>query len=224
MRRCSYPVTHKIGCATPIFKTYQQQCATAQIELYQKYWRCEERDRQGGRCFNCQNGHNKGHQNKKGKVFKAGVFWAAYPLDSANQIKSFSEGITASLQGIFDTWGKVLPKIAKGECKGETRAALELHWAQTRALLYGDSRDDISSELTSHTTCICCLISAPLHPLFCGHAICQECLECFAKHERNHFELSKCPLHSHREWTNPWRASFKPPTSGLRVLSLDGYV
>jgi len=209
----------KIGNLTHIFDDYRQPCELAQRELYQKYWYCEEKDRHGKRCVNCQKGHTKGHQDYKGKVFRAGNFWAAYELDSTGHIEFFSQKIIDHLKWIFNDWEERLRGIMPKEGK---RAALELHLART-SMLYGHSGADISPKLTSHTTCLCCLISTPVHPLFCGHVICQECLESFAKKEQNDFELSRCPLHSNSEWTPPWRTNLSPPTSGLRILSLDGY-
>jgi len=210
----------KIGNSTHIFDKYRQPCGTAQRELYQKYWYCEERDRHGKRCANCQNGHAKGHQDHGGKVFRAGNFSAAYKLDSLDQIELFGQNIIRHLQWIFNNWEGNLPGIVPEE---EKRKALELHLART-SILYGhDGADDILPKLTSHTICLCCLISTPVHLLFCGHVICQECLEGFAKKEKNDFELSKCPLHGNTGWTRLWRTNFSPPTSGLRILSLDGY-
>ncbi|KAG0640049.1 hypothetical protein HOY80DRAFT_865708, partial [Tuber brumale] len=74
------------GNSSHIFERYREQCGIAQRELYQKHWRCEERDRHANRCVNHQNGHTKGHQNHKGKVFRAGNFRATHELDSVDQI------------------------------------------------------------------------------------------------------------------------------------------
>jgi len=221
LKQKAYPVTGAIGNSTLIFETYRRQCEIAQAELYQKHWRCEEKDRHGKRCANSQNGHTKGHQDDKGKVFRAGEYWATSELDSMHQIEIYCQTIITYLQWIFSDWEKKLPTIVG--FKEAKRAALNLHLRQV-SMLYSQGGANISRELTSHTTCSCCLISSPLHPLFCGHVICQECLESFAKKKANDFQLSKCPLHDDYKWMPPWKTSFNHPTTGLRILCLDGYV
>ncbi|RPA95785.1 FabD/lysophospholipase-like protein [Choiromyces venosus 120613-1] len=207
------------GNAILIFEKYREQCRIAQRELYQKYWPCEAKDRHGRRCANHLNGHSKGHQDHKGKVFTAGGFWTKHIIDSRELIEFFSKQTSTQLQKIFDDWEAKLPAI--NGLKEEKYAALVLHLGRT-STLYDHSGADTSLRAASHTTCFCCLISTPLHPLFCGHVICQECLESLAKNGQDDFELSRCPRHNDREWTPPWRTSINPPTVGLRILSLDG--
>ncbi|CUS11969.1 unnamed protein product [Tuber aestivum] len=160
----------EIGNTTRIFETYREQCETAQKELYQKYWCCEKRDHKGRRCANRQNGHQKGHQNYKGRVFGAGAFWAESVLDSPDLIEFFNQEITTDLEKRCNYWEAKLPEIQKEGFEEEKKVALETHIALCCATLYRH-RGPYISKLTSHTTCSFCLISTPLYPLFCGHAM-----------------------------------------------------
>lgn len=178
----------------------------------------------GRRCANLQGGHLKGHQDYKGRVFQAGEFWAEHPLDSPDQIEFFNQRITDKLQEICNNWETKLPEMKRGGSKEQKRVALEDHLVLSNTILHQKSGQDLLPRLASHDTCSFCLILTPLYPLLCGHTICQECLECFAKKVGYNLKLSECPLHADHEWAPPWTVTLKPPTAGLRILSLDGYV
>lgn len=75
--------------------------------------------------------------------------------------------------------------------------------------------------LKSNLTCIYCLRRRPEHILSCGHAICDICLRIFGQpiSPRGYqFVLHRCILCSSGTIT----AGFKPPTAGIRILSIDG--
>jgi hypothetical protein len=77
-----------------------------------------------------------------------------------------------------------------------------------------------------HTTCLSCFNHPPEHKLPCGHLICTPCARDFGKIDGGHgLSAAICPLHESKQWAGSERlATLQPPSAGLRVLSLDGYV
>lgn len=76
--------------------------------------------------------------------------------------------------------------------------------------------------IKSNTTCLCCLTQLPEHELPCGHSLCDQCLLIFADELESaeyHFSLNSCLL---CQAQIGFRARLKPPTAGVRVLSIDG--
>ena len=68
----------------------------------------------------------------------------------------------------------------------------------------------------SLTTCYCCLMEVPEHPLQCGHVLCTGCIKAYGyQHDSHSVVIEYCPLHS---------IHFKPDYAGVRILSLDGFV
>ncbi|KAI5796092.1 acyl transferase/acyl hydrolase/lysophospholipase, partial [Pyronema domesticum] len=74
----------------------------------------------------------------------------------------------------------------------------------------------------SRSTCLCCLSRYPERGLPCGHTICEKCIQIFGQKSNPYghiFRISRCPLcGDSREVT----AHIKPPTAGVRLLSIDG--
>src|SRR5213083_2078559 len=77
-------------------------------------------------------------------------------------------------------------------------------------------------------TCLCCLFNNPEHVLACRHALCNTCVTKFnlssgSNEPSTRICIRSCPFGcpSHRPgW--PWISFMKPPSAGVRVLSLDG--
>jgi hypothetical protein len=79
----------------------------------------------------------------------------------------------------------------------------------------------------SHSTCFCCLMQVPQHPLRCGHVLCTACIKAYGspKQSRVTWEMKYCPLHegeTQERGTSTWVIKFKPEFAGVRLLSLDG--
>lgn len=81
------------------------------------------------------------------------------------------------------------------------------------------------SEMQSTTVCLCCFKSAPEHVLGCGHGYCECCLRIHGIDEssihgvRDVFRLDVCVVCGK---TMTFSARLKPPTAGIRLLSIDG--
>ena len=73
----------------------------------------------------------------------------------------------------------------------------------------------------SNQTCLPCLRRKPEHGLSCGHSVCETCVRMFGRPvlgSEYTYELGSCPLCS-SGWLT---AALKPPTAGVRILSIDG--
>jgi hypothetical protein len=82
-----------------------------------------------------------------------------------------------------------------------------------------------SRMIVSHRICLCCLFQAPVHPLLCGHIICDNCFCASGGRAREHVvRLEWCPVCG-MNWSQG-RANveivLKPDNCGIRVLTLDG--
>jgi len=82
-----------------------------------------------------------------------------------------------------------------------------------------------ASKYISLTTCYCCLMEVPEHPLQCGHVLCTRCVKAYDyQHDSHSMLMDYCPLHSTHRFDRPWIIHFKPNYAGVRILTLDGFV
>jgi len=83
-----------------------------------------------------------------------------------------------------------------------------------------------TDDYVSHTTCFCCLLQMPEHPLPCGHVLCTHCIKAYGRTQnRAVYELRCCPIHpDYKAWGDPIKVRLKPEFAGTRILTLDGYV
>lgn len=75
--------------------------------------------------------------------------------------------------------------------------------------------------IQSSRICLWCLVRQPEHPLYCGHAICDECAKAFGQPltAEYSFLITQCILCKQNE---DLTIRLKPPTAGTRLLVLDG--
>ena len=95
-------------------------------------------------------------------------------------------------------------------------SAAELHATNIRA------RSATWAKMISYSTCLVCLSRPPQHSLPCGHSLCDTCASTFGTPSLGAeytFELSSC-FFCNRDVE--FTAKVKPPTSGVRILSIDG--
>lgn len=108
----------------------------------------------------------------------------------------------------------------------EDVAAAEIHKEKVMTHFFEHVSQGQTWQLISHSACFSCLFEPPEHPLPCGHIICAPCLKAYGHSKsKNVIEISECPLEGlSRSRSQPWKVSLKPPSTGVRLLTLDGYV
>ena len=129
------------------------------------------------------------------------AFLAHYP-------PNFAEFLTKEVQKHLKSHFQLL------EAGGTTATALHIANVQAKTRLW--------SKMISNGTCLPCLITTPQHGLSCGHSVCDTCaskLGCPAIGEEYRFNISTCLL---CDSDSKATAKIKPPTSGVRILSIDG--
>jgi hypothetical protein len=105
--------------------------------------------------------------------------------------------------------------------------AAEKHKAVLRKKPFCDLWNPGSSSeiISSHSTCFCCLFSAPTHPLPCGHVLCDPCVDDFSRRSDPWLVINCCPLCGENRGSVPeWRLMKDAEEAAPRILSLDGFV
>lgn len=121
-----------------------------------------------------------------------------------------------------DQWcDKLLARLTQLHCQlsrsGMTAAGIHLstlrhyqmHWAKMR----------------SNSVCLCCLQHEPERSLPCGNTLCERCVKVFGRNvtagpgASDMWEIIACPICDELLSST---ARMKPPTAGVRILSLDG--
>ena len=95
------------------------------------------------------------------------------------------------------------------------RNAAVLHRNQIQAL------NILWRQTYSNRTCLSCLRRSPEYTFSCGHAICDTCTQIFGIPTlRNEFEyqFDNCLIC----YNGVLQVTIKPPTAGVRILSIDG--
>lgn len=170
--------------------------------------------------MNVPSGHSKGHQNSAGKIFQTGEFYSSFGLDPETEKQYFLGLICSRLDKLIQSLAKPL---IRPEPDAEEKTVARIHMTESLGKIWGVNYNwERQPPVISHTTCFCCLMSVPEHTLYCGHIICQRCLENYSKLSDDgfYFCLKVCPLCN--DTRHPWESKVKPLTAGLRVLSLDG--
>ena len=161
----------------------------------------------------------KGHQNKEGRRIGRGKY------ESKLEAFSYSGVWISNLEAaITKHQASLQARVQEDEEDGSDRKhAMNLH---SEALGSFYERLGGALEYRSNSSCLCCLMDTPRHPLPCGHAICSSCIKDYGvMFNRYNYRLDNCPLHlKNPEWDpNSVIIRFKPDLASPRVLSLDGY-
>ena len=169
-------------------------------------------------CF--QHG-SKGHQLKNGKVFAVGDYVSQFSFDEYWSV--FEWDVYSRLDLLLRD---LRSRVGDGAGYNEAHEAAELHKDTVMAHFYRHVTEGNHAAFFSHTVCYSCLFEPPEHPLPCGHILCTSCLQAYGKKRgRNVFEIHECPLESElRSRNQPWKIVLKPPSAGVRILTLDGSV
>ena len=216
------------GKALDLFdKFYARSCLTA-LELFcDRWWPCSFVSRKGKACVIVRSSHTaKGHQNARGKIISSG------PYESAFSSFSFSDTwidfLKVSLQRIEQNFQEkrnaTVPKKDNPLTVNDRILAYDLHKGLMGSFFCSYEGYNASAFL-SLTTCFCCLMEVPVHPLRCSHVLCTQCVKAYGvQHDSHSMLMNYCPLHSNQPFDRAWIIHFKPDYAGVRILSLDGSV
>ena len=126
---------------------------------------------------------------------------------------------------LFDNTGQSYPNhtvpmswsffsaIARSVQAGASSADLRREFLRSSKLI---------ANIKTNLTCLGCVLQAPEHLLSCGHSLCDNCLLIFATgvpSAEYHFKLDVCIRCQQKARFN---CRIKPPTAGVRVMSVDG--
>lgn len=198
-----------------IFSRHREHIDSALENFCSSYWPCEFTDLAGERCVNVRSGHGaKGHQSKLGKVLGFGDYQSAFSFESYRD---------TFRSNIYNNIVALCRRLQRSCIKSEEVAAARIHRELILPSFFNHVTGNQPRKLVSHTVCLCCLLESPEHALPCGHVICTRCLMTYSRQVQQHvFEISHCPMETGRSFNPPRRIAFKPPSCGIRVLSLDG--
>ena len=182
------------------------------------YWPCSFVDRYGRPCVSTKQGHDPTeHRCLKGKVIGNGSYVSGFTATSYGPewICFLKEEINACREEYWEALDE-FPLDVSNE-----RIVSSLHLEQMNDY-FGDLGS--ATSYVSHTSCFCCLVDIPRHPLPCGHVLCHNCVREYGEKNHNGVQLNYCPLHTYTTFSPPWEITLKPDHAGVRVLCLDGYV
>jgi hypothetical protein len=194
------------------------------VEFCRFHWPCSYSKLRKGellKCVNLRSGHEKGHQTKDGNIFADGLYRSDFSPQTYG--KTWTESIANHVED-FQAELDVLRKHGDREIS-DLKLFEPLHVTHM-SKFFASVRD--AQLFVSHSTCFCCLMQVPNHPLPCGHVLCTSCIKGFGRRKsRVTCEMLFCPLHQEEteiKWQNqlPWIIKFNPEFAGVRLLSLDG--
>ncbi|TGJ68442.1 hypothetical protein EYR41_007494 [Orbilia oligospora] len=209
------------GTASHIFPEYKHSCDNAFKDFYEQHLECAYRSPRDPkvRCVNYRAGHkSKGHQDSSGKIIATGDYTASLDLD---YISTFGKLILESLDSMVTK-----SRVGQGSGESETREeeatlVASLHKNDYMVPLYKGFGG--GTNFISHTACLVCLFHSPEHHLNCGHVICTPCLQTYGTIQAGCIAIQICPMHpDDKTYQSSQLFTVKPPSAGVRVLSLDG--
>jgi len=191
--------------------------------FFDEEWPCEAiHPKYKERCVIVRTRHNtKGHQLANGKVW-SGRYETRREVDPE---PIFTDAVFTLFSKLFRTLQIKVNSQGLSGVAHEKRIAFGIHQHDIIRERCGFLRDH--RQFISHRICLCCLLQAPVHPLLCGHLICDACFCESGQEVREHvIRVQSCPICG-VAW-GQGRANVeivkKPKNTGVRVLTLDGLV
>ena len=136
-----------------------------------------------------------------------------------NYRERFEWDVYSRLTGLLET---LRSEFQEGN-RIEAQAAAEIHKNTIMIPFFNHSTRNRVEAFTSHSTCLSCLFEPPEHALPCGHVLCTTCIRAYGHAKgKTVVEMDGCPLESISTSRYLWRIFLKPPTAGVRILTLDG--
>ena len=214
------------GKALDLFdKFYARSCVAALEHFCDRYWPCSFVSKKGKSCVNVRSSHAaKGHQSAYGKIISSGPYESAFSSFNFSDnwiafLKDRLQRIEAEFQ---EKRNATVPKKDNPLTANDRILAYNLHKKYMGSFFRSYEGFDASTFI-SLTTCFCCLMEVPEHPLQCGHVLCTQCVKAYGfQYDSHSMLMNYCPLDSTLSFDKPWVIHFKPEYAGVRILSLDG--
>ncbi|KAL8843022.1 MAG: hypothetical protein Q9176_002325 [Flavoplaca citrina] len=220
-------VTHVCKAMDLFDKFYANSCVAALEHFCDKYWPCSFVSRKGKACVNVRSSHfAKGHQAMGGKIIASGPYKSEFSCFAfSDQWKIYLKRRLKHIEAVFhERRNASMPKKDDPLTVYDRNLAYSLHM-ECMGSFFSSYEGYNASKFTSLTTCYCCLMEVPEHPLPCGHVLCTGCVKAYGyQHEANSILMDFCPLHSEQSFSRSWIIHCKPEYAGVRILALDGFV
>lgn len=162
--------------------------------------------------------HIKGHQDQHG-IISAGHYISPFDNDFAQQ---WMEQLRVAIEKLQMSFLSDVAKVAQSQSDEpltEEQIAFAFHSSNLRH--FHESLGP--STIRSNSTCLCCVMNDPQHPLPCGHVLCDWCVRSCGRLNGSVLRVFWCPLHREfMHWEQPKIIKYKPSEAGVRVLALDG--
>jgi predicted acylesterase/phospholipase RssA len=175
---------------------------------------CSFTDRSNRTCTGTRLSHGMEHRTSDDKIIGSGQYTTTITANSyLPQWISF-------LKRRLDMYEKEYLEAVDEEPETSTkRLASDLHIEQ---MDYCFMKLGTARPFVSHESCFGCLVNIPLHPLPCGHVLCDNCVRDCGRRSHGKVKLEYCPLHMYTRFEPPWEVTQKLDHVGIRILSLDG--
>lgn len=160
----------------------------------------------------------KGHQDEHG-IIAAGDYVSPF---EENFAKQWIESLRIEIYKLHVSFSGDVEQVARskgGKMLSEESIAFAFHSKHLRQFY----RSLGPTAIRSNSTCLCCVMNTPQHPLPCGHVLCDWCVRACGHLNGTVLRVSWCPLHREfAHWPQPKIIRYKPPEAGVRILALDG--
>ncbi|KAK5175711.1 uncharacterized protein LTR77_000850 [Saxophila tyrrhenica] len=207
------------GRVDELFTNYEKFFDYAMGEYLELHYRCSYVSSDGRQCQLVKARHQpKGHQDDQG-IIAAGDYQAAF---DSSFLPRWKGQLRSAVESLHRDFSYELEQASHEDTNAipEERIALDLH---IEYLNHFFEAVGPAGSICSHSTCFCCLMDVPEHPLPCGHVLCTACIKAYGKQQKSTVLMSCCPLHREStSWARPAPIKFKPQGAGVRVLALDG--
>ena len=209
------------GRVDELFGNYEKFFDWAMGEYLELHYPCSYVSPDGTRqCMLVKARHlPKGHQDNLG-IIATGEYQAAFDSSFVHRWKA---QLRSAIEGLHRDFSYELEQASQSHDTNaipEERIALDLHIEYLNNFFEAVGP---AASIVSHSTCFCCLMDVPEHPLPCGHVLCTACIKAYGRQYKSAVSLQCCPLHREStNWARPALIKFKPPGAGVRVLALDG--
>ena len=203
------------GPSSELFASYERSFDDA-IRGYRKFHSpCAYTSPDGSRsCALVQARHlSRGHQDERG-IFAAGDH---VPVLDDHFAEAWKEQLRSAVDDLRSWYEREMNSAAGAAVKARLAFLVHLRIVGRFYELIGPA-----TELISHSTCLCCLMQSPTHPLPCAHVLCNSCMQASGEQYRHHIRLAWCPLHrDSSHWIRPTLVRIRPSGAGVNILSLD---